>query len=194
MSSSSLSIIRNRILYNSIITLVVVMGFVLVGCKQEKRIKIGAVEDRSQTPVLEVHGVSTLISDSGITRYRIEAETWKIYDKAEPSYWEFPRGIYLEKFNEDMMVEASLRADYAVYKEVEQIWHLVGNVHALNEEQEQFDTPEMFWNQKTERVYSDSTIVITREASIIQGVGFESNQSMTNYVILHPTGFFPIEE
>jgi len=36
--------------------------------------------------------------------------------------------------------------------------------------------------------------VITREASIIQGVGFESNQSMTNYVILHPTGFFPIEE
>ena len=128
------------------------------------------------------------------TRYRIEAETWKIYDKAEPSYWEFPRGIYLEKFNEDMMVEASLRADYAVYKEVEQIWHLVGNVHALNEEQEQFDTPEMFWNQKTERVYSDSSIVITREASIIQGVGFESNQSMTNYVILHPTGFFPIEE
>ena len=170
------------------------MGFVLVGCKQEKRIKIGAVEDRSQTPVLEVHGVSTLISDSGITRYRIEAETWKIYDKAEPSYWEFPRGIYLEKFNLKLEADATIEADYAHYDEPAQRWTLKGNVKAVNLEGEQFETPLLFWEQKSESVYSDSSIVITRESSIIKGVGFRSNQEMTQYTILRPSGVFPIEE
>ena len=48
--------------------------------------------------------------------------------------------------------------------------------------------------QKEESVYSDSSIVITRESSIIKGVGFRSNQSMTQYTILRPTGYFTIEE
>jgi hypothetical protein len=64
----------------------------------------------------------------------------------------------------------------------------------MNLEGEQFETPLLFWDQKSESIYSDSSIVITREASIIQGVGFRSNQEMTKYTILRPTGIFPINE
>ena len=91
-------------------------------------------------------------------------------------------------------MEASLKADYAHYDESSQIWLLKGNVHALNRKGEQFDTPELKWNQKTHRVYSDSIIHIKREKSIITGVGFDSNEEMNQYTILHPTGMFPIDE
>ena len=78
-------------------------------------------------PVLDVDSVSTLISDSGVTRYRISAQKWQIFDKASPSYWLFPQGIYLEKFDEQLHVDASLQADYAKYLDESEVWELHGD-------------------------------------------------------------------
>ena len=173
----------------------VVLFWGAAGCSRgEMKFDRVVLNERASVPVLEANEVSTLISDSGITRYRINAPQWRIYDKANPSYWDFPKGIYLEKFDEELHVNASLRSDYAKYLEEEQIWHLTGNVYAVNEKNEIFETPELYWNQKAETVYSDSAIKITREQSIIEGIGFTSNQEMTKYTILKPTGVFPIKE
>ena len=94
----------------------------------------------------------------------------------------------------DLKADAVVEADYAHYNEPAQRWTLRGNVKAVNLEGEQFETPLLYWDQKSESVYSDSSIVITREVSIIQGIGFRSNQEMTQYTILRPTGVFPIKE
>jgi LPS export ABC transporter protein LptC len=164
-------------------------------CRQRGvKLKAEAVDNRSSMAVLEARDVMTLISDSGVTRYRIQSPRWMVYDKADTPYWEFPEGIYLEKFNENLTSDASIEADYAFYNEPAQLWTLRGNVKAINLEGEQFETPLMFWDQKSETVYSDSSIVITRDMSVIKGMGFRSNQSMTEYTILRPTGVFPIEE
>ncbi len=167
----------------------------LASCrKNEVKIQREVLAERSSVPMLDANEVTTLISDSGITRYRISAGRWQIYDKAKPPYWDFPQGIYIEKFDEELEVNASLRSDYARYDEEAQIWRLEGNVHAVNQEGEIFETPLLFWSQKDERVYSDSTIRITRENSVIIGVGFESNQEMTRYTIMRPTGVIPLKE
>ena len=163
-------------------------------CREEQAARVVVEGARETQPVLDTYDVSTLISDSGVTRYRIEAAEWLIYDKTEPPYQLFPSGIYMEQFDTDFSIKASLKADYAHYDETAQIWTLRGNVHALNRKGEQFDTPELVWNQQTHRVSSDSLIHITRETSIIEGVGFESNEEMSKYTILNPTGVFPIKE
>jgi LPS export ABC transporter protein LptC len=151
-------------------------------------------EPRDQAAALITDSVTTLISDSGITRYRIEASQWLVYDRTNPPYQEFPKGIYMEQFDEQLAVKAQLKADYAYYDETAQQWTLRGNVHALNRQGETFDTPEMHWDQKEHRVYSDTSIHIVREKSIIEGVGFDSNEEMTKYTILNPTGVFPIKD
>ena len=92
-----------------------------------------------------------------------------------------------------MQIDASLIADSARYLDSEGVWELWGNVHAVNERGETFDTPLLIWEQREERIHSDSSITITRDASVIIGVGFESNQTMTQYTILQPTGYFPVE-
>lgn len=173
----------------------VLLCVLLVACRNaDVKHRAAAVADRKAMPVLEGIDVNTLISDSGITRYRIKAHKWLIFDKADTPYWEFPNGIYLEKFNLDLEADATIEADYAYYNEPAQRWTLIGNVQAMNVEGERFETPLLYWDQKTESVYSDSSIVITRENSIIKGVGFRSNQEMTKYTIQRPTGVFPIKE
>lgn len=175
--------------------LLVLLCTIVVGCKRrDVRLQSKAITDRKNTPVLHATDVNTLISDSGIVRYRIKAQTWQVYDRADTPYWEFPDGIYLERFDANLESDANIEADYAFYDETAQRWKLVGNVKALNLKGETFETPLLFWDQKTESVYSDSSIVITRETSVIKGIGFRSNQSMTKYTILRPTGVFPMEE
>ena len=165
------------------VLLVLICTQVFLGCKRrDVRLTTRAQKERKEMPALLANDVNTLISDSGVVRYRIKAA------------WEFPDGIYLERFDVELNPNATIEADYAYYNEPAQLWQLRGNVKAVNLEGEQFETPLMFWDQKEESVYSDSSIVITRESSIIKGVGFRSNQSMTQYTILRPTGYFPIEE
>lgn len=166
----------------------------LASCSKDVRLSAGAVEDRAGTPVLDTRDVTTLISDSGVIRYRIQTAVWQIYDKAEPAYWEFPAGIFLERFNEDLSVDASLHADYAIYNQPDQLWRLDGNVHALNLEGEEFVTEQLYWDQHSEQIYTDSLITVTKTSSVIVGVGFISDQSMSKYTILHPTGYFPIDD
>lgn len=166
-----------------------------VSCRRrDVRLHAGAITDRAAIAVLEASDVTTIISDSGVVRYRIKADKWKIFDKADTPYWEFPDGIFLEKFNLSLESDATIEADYAYYNEPAQRWTLSGNVKALNLDGEQFETPLLFWDQKSESIYSDSSIVITRENSVIKGIGFRSNQSMTQYTILQPTGIFPLKE
>lgn len=172
----------------------VLLAIVMFACSPAEEVTHDQVPPRDSLPVLVGDTVTTLISDSGITRYRIETVQWLVFDKKDPTYQEFPKGIYLEQFDEALTVQASLKADYAYYNEPEQHWTLRGNVHAMNRKGEHFDTQELKWDQRLHRVYSDSAIHITREKSIIEGVGFESNEEMSKYTIMHPTGVFPIDE
>ncbi|MBQ7631989.1 MAG: LPS export ABC transporter periplasmic protein LptC [Paludibacteraceae bacterium] len=173
----------------------VLLAMVFSAChKSPPLAQSGETRERKELPSMVTDSVMTLISDSGVTRYRIEAPKWLIFDRTEPPCQEFPQGIYMEQFDEELKVQASLKADYAYYNETAQEWLLRGNVHALNRKGEQFDTPELRWSQHDHRVYSDTTIHITREKSIIQGVGFESNEEMSKYTILRPSGVFPIKD
>ena len=76
----------------------VLLALVIVGCKpRDVRLRAAAVTDRKATPVLQATDVNTIISDSGIVRYRIKAPTWQIFDKADTPYWEIGRASCRER-------------------------------------------------------------------------------------------------
>ncbi len=186
--------INNQSHIRASIVILWVAVLVLSACRKEVKHYTDAVSDRANMPVLETHNVTTLISDSGITRYRVTAPIWTVYDKSNPPHWEFEKGVFLEQFDYNLDVAASIQADYAYYNEEMQMWFIKGNVHSMNREGEHFYTPELYWSQKEERIFSDKEITIVKETSTIQGIGFESNQDMTQYTIKHPTGYFPVKE
>lgn len=173
---------------------VVVVLFLAGACSKDKPDTIAAIVDRSSLPRLHASEITTVISDSGVTRYRISAPQWNVYDKANQPYWEFPDGIHFEKFDLNLKVDANIHARYARFNENEQLWELKGKVRSTNLQGELFETEQLFWNQREERFYSDSLIKITQKSHIITGIGFESNQSMTRYLIRQPQGIFPVDE
>lgn len=145
-------------------------------------------------PTMKALGVSTVISDSGITRFRATTPEWLVYSQEDSSYWYFPQGLRLEQFDELMTVESNVYCDTAKYFVNLKLWKLDGHVKVMNRKGEKFETEQLFWSQNESRVYSDKPIKIQQKDCIIQGVGFESNETMTNYVIRHPTGIIPIND
>lgn len=165
---------------------------VLSCTEKDKPEKIGAVKNRAALPQVHTTDFTTVISDSGITRYRISAPSCDIYDRANQPYWEFPQGINFERFDQNLKVDANIHSKYAKFNMNEQIWELKGDVKMTNIQGQLFETSQLFWNQRLEKLYSDSAIKITDATHIIKGVGFESNQYMTNYHIRKSNGVFPV--
>ena len=172
----------------------VVMLFLFTGCSRNRQPVTDAIINRDSVPVMVTRDVSTYVSDSGVVRYKIVTDEWQVFDRLDPSRWAFEQGIYLEKFNNDLSVEAVIVADTAYYYDKQELWELRGNVHIENEQDEHFDTQLLFWNQKTKRVYSDLYIRIRQQKRIITGIGFTSNQDFTNYTIRQTQGIFPVKE
>ena len=129
-----------------------------------------------------------------MTRYRIETEEWLVYDRKNPSYWAFEKGLYLEKFDTLFRVEASIQSDTAYYYDKMRLWKLQGHVDVKNQKGERFNTELLFWDQNKQRVYSDRFIRIEQPDRVITGYGFESNQEMTIYTIYKPEGIFYVDE
>ena len=171
-----------------------VMLLLFSSCSGRKKELGEAITERDSLPVMDTRGVTTLVSDSGVIRYRVNAEEWKVYDRKSPSYWAFEKGLYLEKFDTLFRVDASIKADTAYYYERKKLWELRGNVHIQSQRGDRFDTELMFWDQDKEKIYSDRFIRIEQPERILTGYGFESNQEMTEYQIFNNTGIFTVED
>jgi LPS export ABC transporter protein LptC len=178
----------------TIVWIVVMLLLCNTSCNKEKKEVVDVSFDPETTYTLRTTDVSTLISDSGITRYRLNAKEWLVFGKAKEPYWYFPKGIYVEKFDTLFQSEASIQADTAYNYEKKSLWKLVGNVKIESLEGTRFETSLLYWDQKEEKIYSDKYIRIEEEDKVITGIGFESNQDMSQYKIFDSQGVFPVSE
>lgn len=170
------------------------MLFLCAACSGRREKLADAVLERDSLPLMRTTGVDALISDSGVLRYRLVTAEYAIFDKKTPPYWAFERGVYLEQFDSLHQVQATIQADTAYYYDRKKLWELRGHVFIQNQQGEEFRTEQLFWNQATERVYSDRHIRIRQTDNIIEGYGFDSDQRLTQYTIRDTEGIFPIDE
>ncbi|MDE6300795.1 MAG: LPS export ABC transporter periplasmic protein LptC [Muribaculaceae bacterium] len=173
--------------------LIISLALVASACHKPERTGLSKAPPGQLVPTMITDSVSTLVSDSGYTRYHIVAPVWLMYEDAPDPYWTFPQGLTLEQYDEQMRPAADVRCDSAVYFSRRRLWRLDGNVVMVNTLRDSFLTEQVFWDQTRQMVYSDSFIHIVRSDRVINGYGFESNQSMTAYTVNRPTGIIPVE-
>ncbi len=165
---------------------------ILPACRHEKKIDVAASLRPEKMPTMVTTDVSTLISDSGVTQYKIVTPVWYIYDNVDTPYWNFPKGIYLRKYDRKFKVIATIAADSARYFSAERLWRLEGNVEMTKSPRDVFLSERLFWDQGRRKIYSDTFIHIENETHTLEGTGFVSNDRLTVYRVLKPTGIFPV--
>ncbi len=185
---------RSYFISIAVATFATVMLVFFSSCSEKKAQGLDPV-NTSLVPTIQTEDVVSLISDSGITRYKFQAKEWLMFSKAQSPYWHFPKGIYVEKFDSVFDVDASIEADTAYFWEQKKLWELKGNVKIQNIQNERFETQLLFWDQNAQKIYSDSAIRIERAGgNVIYGKGFVSNEQMTKWDILQTSADLYIKE
>ena len=159
-----------------------------VGCEKEKKHLAPAIKQRDSIPVLATTDMVSLISDSGLTKYRITAKDWKIFDRTRVPKWTFEKGLLLEQFDKAYKVISTIQSDTAYYYSEAKVWELRGKVKIRNAKGDKFFTQQLFWDEGNKKIYSKKPIRIEQNDKIITGKGFESNQEMTIYKIYSTAG------
>ncbi len=170
---------------------VAIAALVAAACSDDHRDTIAISADPETFPTMKTINVATTISDSGYTRYHITTPLWLMFEEAEEPHWNFPDGMFIVKLDDNMKEDGTFTADTATYFSGKRLWRFDRNVRMRNVNGDRFLTQQLFWDQNSRKIYSDSFIHIERADRTIEGYGFESNESMTTYTIRKPSGIFP---
>ena len=170
------------------LSIIIVLSF--IACDNPKEHTAPAIYARDSVAMMTSNGVNTLISDSGIMKYRIVAERWEVNENFNPKRWIFRRGVFLEQFDEKFHVEAFIQADTAFYFTDQKLWHLIGNVRVRTLDGLRYSSEELYWNQDRHELYSNRFSRLITPEREMEGSYFRSNEQLTRYFISNSKGSF----
>ena len=177
-------------LYSLFIGLVLLTAsYAMVSCSEEREHTAPAIHDRDSVPVMTTYGVNTLISDSGVIKYRIVTERWEINENRKPSRWTFNKGILLTQFDLKKHVVGYIQCDSAVYFDKDRRWELRGRVRILTAQGLTFYSNELYWDERNHEMWSYSYSHLKTPDKELQGNWFRSDEQMTNYEIRQTKGW-----
>lgn len=170
--------------------MLLVASVAFISCSQEKEHTAPAIHDKDSVSVMKSFGVNTLVSDSGIIKYRIVAESWDINQIRKPTRWTFIKGLFMEQFDEKFNVQAYIQADTAWYYDQLKLWELRGRVRIRNINGMVFRSEELFWDGIKHELYSFKFSRLVTPERTLEGTYFRSDEKMTHYVITNSAGSF----
>jgi LPS export ABC transporter protein LptC len=176
------------------VALQAIVILVLQSCSSSVENSASLGVERDSAAVMKTYNVTTLVSDSGITRFRVKTNEWLVFDKKAKPAWDFPQGLHLEQFDENLEIHSEVDAKKAIYFTELEEWVLSDSVYAVNVDGEKFETEILYVHQKEDRIFTDKFVKITQKDKIITGIGMESNQRLTKYKVLKPQGIIPLDE
>ena len=162
----------------------------LASCSQPQEHTAGAINAEDSVSMMTSYGVNTLISDSGVIKYRIVTERWDVNTVRQPSRWEFMKGIFFEQFDEQFHVVAYIQADTAWYYDQQRLWKLRGRVNVRNIDGLIYTSEELFWDGMTHQFYSNVFSRLVTPERTLEGTKFRSDERMNNYEVSNSQGSF----
>ena len=96
----------------------------MAACQEQVEHTAPAIRARDSVAMMTSYGVNTLISDSGVIKYRIVTERWEVNVNKHPSQWIFDKGILLEQFDDKFHINSYIQCDTAYYfdQNMETLW------------------------------------------------------------------------
>jgi len=164
--------------------------WILAACQNPVEHTAPAIHDRDSVAMMTSYGVNTLISDSGVIKYRIVTERWEVNTNRHPSRWIFDKGMLLEQFDEKFHINSYIQCDTAYYFDQERVWKLYGRVRILTKDGLRFTSEQLTWDENKHELSSNVFSKLVTPERTLQGSYFWSDERMTRYFVSNSKGSF----
>lgn len=168
----------------------VIVSWVLAACQNPVEHTAPAIHNRDSVAMMTSYGVNTLISDSGVIKYRIVTERWEVNTNRVPSRWIFDKGMLLEQFDEKFHINSYIQCDTAYYFDQERVWKLYGRVRILTKDGLRFTSEQLTWDENKHELSSNVFSKLITPERTLQGSYFWSDERMTRYFVSNSKGSF----
>lgn len=172
----------------------IIVAMAAMSCQETVEHTAPAVRPQDSVAVMTSYGVNTLISDSGVIKYRIVTERWEVNQARNPSRWVFDKGLFLEQFDEKFHVQAYIQCDTAYYFDQQRLWELRSRVRILTKDGLRFSSEELFWDESKHELYSNVFSRLVTPERTLQGSYFRSDERMTHYYVTNSKGSFESQD
>ena len=159
--------------------------FFLVSCENDQ----GAIDEWTGNKELieEAVDINTFISQGSRMKARLTAPSMLRF-QSDTNYLEFPKSLHVDFFDSGGKVESQLGCLYGRYYEALNKVYLRDSVTIFNSSGDSLRTPELWWDQNTQRFYTDKRVRIRKSGHLIFGLGMEAKQDLSDIVIHKVTG------
>lgn len=161
--------------------------FFAFGCENSQR----SLKEWSEKKVMveEAKDIQTFLSQGGKMRAKLMSPLMLRYS-ADTIYIEFPNTLQVNFFDSAARVESHLSALYGKYFETLNKVYLRDSVVVYNVTGDTLWSPDLWWDQNTQKFFTDKRVRLHRKNSdrIYGGKGLEANQDLTDIIIKEPTG------
>ncbi len=153
------------------------------------------ISDPETEPTQISHNLNSSETKDGVLTYRMTTPLLEHYELAEEPFIEFRKGIEVKTYNDSTReIESEIRADYAKYIEPQKLWEARGNVIAINHKGDRtLYTEKLWWNEKLDKIYSDTLVRVVEGKGEHIGYGFEADGEFTQWVFRRPRGQMSVE-
>lgn len=132
-------------------------------------------------PLSEAENVELYYSEKDDVKIKMVADLVHEFKNGDR---EFPKGIYLEFYDEFGRIKSTLRANHAFFFKTENQWRGRGKVEVKNiQNDEQLTTEELFWKPADEKIFTDKFVTIREKNDIVFGTGLEAKQDLSSYTL-----------
>lgn len=153
----------------------------LFSCGEPASERDASADETTQTEYSE--NLSITMSRNGQRSYLFETPLVEGYTLAREPYREFRRGIVITTFLDDSLstVDATLRANYAIYYPERELWEAKGDVSVEKYDGKKLYTQQLFWNARTRKIYSNVDSKFVHARGVSRGEGFEADEDFKDW-------------
>ena len=162
-----------------------IFSIFIFGCSEN--IKPVAIDKYNYNyPEQESWNSKIIFSDSGVTRAILYAGHLKKFESSTRTL--IDENMKVEFFDLDGSHTSTLTSKMGWADETSKDLFAEGDVKIISVKNVIIETPEMNWNNKTQKVHSQKFVKITSPTEKLQGIGFESDHNLRNYKIFKVSG------
>ncbi|WP_256012698.1 LPS export ABC transporter periplasmic protein LptC [Desertivirga xinjiangensis] len=158
-------------------------SMLVASCENDLRDVEKVSSKKQDVPVDKSYGVTIIYSDSAKVKGKLLTPELLQFHTANP-YYEFPKGITIIFFDENLNESSRVVSDYAVRREHEKQVELRKNVVVTNVKGDVFKSEELIWDEVKQQFFSNQLVnIIKPDGTNIFGSGFRSDQNFDKPII-----------
>lgn len=182
--------IKNTYSLKNIVTVIAVTMFFSCNDSFKQVQKIGISENE---PIGVDYKLNLKYTDSGKVIANLLSTKALDYTNRDFPFREFVEGVTLYHFDQDNK-KSTILADYAIVYEGTNLIDLQGNVVITTSDSSVLRTNQLYYDRKTNWIYTNEPVSFHTKRDIINGNGFDSNKDFTNAEVLEVTGIITLED